>query len=230
MAIPRRRCRAFRIGDGHPRPPGTGKSQTILSLICSAIAAGQSVLLVARNHRALDEVENRLAELLPETSVFVRARDAEGERNTSMHDVLVEIANGQAADPEASQAAVDRRSLLTDAAGVRVRSFRAEAERTRLHLTLSDLVEREESLLAAYAEAGLPKSHRRSFLEWLRDLFSRKRPDPLAGRKQRSPSGHSPPHIRASATCGEPPSANRAGASTNRHAPTSPRSGHREAG
>lgn len=161
-------------------PPGTGKSQTILSLICSAIAADQSVLFVARNHRALDEVEKRLGELLPDASAMVRARDADGERDTSMLDILVELANGNASDQESSQAAADRRTLLTDLAQTRVRAFRTEAERTRLHLALSDLVEREESLLMAYAEAGVPTTRLRSFLEWLRDVFSFKKSGPTA--------------------------------------------------
>ncbi|MCC6002018.1 MAG: AAA family ATPase [Pararhodobacter sp.] len=62
-------------------PPGTGKSQTIVALLCAALAQGKSVLFVARNHRAIDEVENRLKELLPDSPVLTRGRDAEGVRD-----------------------------------------------------------------------------------------------------------------------------------------------------
>ncbi len=57
-------------------PPGTGKSEVILTLIVSAIYSGRSVLFAARNHQAIDEVENRLADLVPDSPLLVRGRDA----------------------------------------------------------------------------------------------------------------------------------------------------------
>ncbi|WP_439573835.1 AAA domain-containing protein [Phreatobacter sp.] len=154
-------------------PPGTGKSQTIVALLASALAEGVSVIFVARNHRALDEVEKRLLELLPGSVAMVRARDADGERDTSMYDVLVELANGGAVDGEAVEAVGDRRKLLLDAARTRVMAFRAEAELTRYHLTLADLVERLEDLEKTYAATGASSSRRgwHRLIEWLRGWF-----------------------------------------------------------
>ena len=43
-------------------PPGTGKSQTIVNLIVSAIAQGKSVLFLAQKLAALEVVQNRLVE------------------------------------------------------------------------------------------------------------------------------------------------------------------------
>jgi len=152
-------------------PPGTGKSQTIVALLASALAAGGSVIFVAKNHRALDEVEKRLLELLPGSAAMVRARDADGERDTSMYDVLVELANGSAADSEAAEAVGDRQKLLLDPAKARVTAFRAEAERTGYHLILADLVERLEDLDKAYVATGVNNPPHRwwaGLIEWLR--------------------------------------------------------------
>lgn len=161
-------------------PPGTGKSQTIVALISSALAAGQSVLFAARNHRALDEVEKRLAEILPGSSAVVRARDAEGERDTSLLDALFELANGMAADPEDLHAAQDRRLILAEAARTAAESRRQVAEHIRIRLALADLVERDEDLISAYAAAGARQTAHRGLLAWLRNLFRRSLGDPLS--------------------------------------------------
>jgi|GEM_PF-923439 len=54
-------------------PPGTGKSQAIAGLIFSAVTAGKSVLFAARQHRALDAVQERLQDLTGERTLMVRA-------------------------------------------------------------------------------------------------------------------------------------------------------------
>ncbi len=160
-------------------PPGTGKSQTIVTLLASALAAGGSVIFVAKNHRALDEIEKRLLELLPGSVAMVRARDADGERNVSMFDVLVDLANGSAADSEAVEAGGDRQKLILDAAANRVAAFRTESERARYHLILADLIERLEDLDKAYAATGASSSHSRwkGLVEWLRGWFRRNQED-----------------------------------------------------
>jgi very-short-patch-repair endonuclease len=161
-------------------PPGTGKSQTIVALIASALAAGQSVLFAARNHRALDEVEERLSQLLPEASVVVRARDADGERDTSMLDALIELASGAAADGDSEASAQDRRRTLAEAARTSSAVRRTEAERTRIRLMLADLVERDEDLTAAYVRSGARPERQPGILRKLLALFARRPADPLS--------------------------------------------------
>lgn len=126
-------------------PPGTGKSHAIVTLISSALAAGQNVLFVARNHRALDEVEGRLAALFPDSHIFVRARDAAGERDVSMFDALAELVNGEAAPDETASTITALRSDLSRAARSGAAGRRNEIERTRLHLELAEFLEREEA-------------------------------------------------------------------------------------
>ncbi|MFN3280049.1 MAG: AAA domain-containing protein [Tabrizicola sp.] len=172
-------------------PPGTGKSQVIAGLIVSALAAGKSVLFAARNHRALDEVESRLAEVLKDPVLLVRTRDADGERDTGMFEALVGLTDGDAATDE--QAAADRRRILTEAARQRTAHRRAEAIRTRLHLALADLLERQHALAEARAAAGLPEAQSREpgFLLRLRNLLHR-----LAGRRRTDPLTPLPPDAR----------------------------------
>lgn len=59
-------------------PPGTGKSQVIAAIMLSAAAAGRSVLLAARQHRAIDAVQERLEALTEDRFLLVRANDSEG--------------------------------------------------------------------------------------------------------------------------------------------------------
>ncbi|MEU1955232.1 caspase, EACC1-associated type [Nocardia rhamnosiphila] len=46
-------------------PPGTGKSQLVVNLVATAIAADQTVLVASTNNRAVDEVVQRCRELVP---------------------------------------------------------------------------------------------------------------------------------------------------------------------
>ncbi len=136
-------------------PPGTGKSQTIVALIASAIVAGKSVIFVSRNHRALDEVEERVGRLLPGVPLVTRGRDAEGTRDSSLADALVAIAQcGTLGAEEQRRAKAARSSLLAEAATAA--RLRAEAAaREKLDLELSDLVER-----AARSDGPSPVSER----------------------------------------------------------------------
>ena len=59
-------------------PPGTGKSQVIASIMLSAAAVGRSVLLAARQHRAIDAVQERLEALTEDRLLLVRANESEG--------------------------------------------------------------------------------------------------------------------------------------------------------
>ena len=59
-------------------PPGTGKSQVIAAIMLSAAAAGRTVLLAARQHRAIDAVQERLEALTEDRLLLVRANESEG--------------------------------------------------------------------------------------------------------------------------------------------------------
>ena len=69
-------------------PPGTGKSQVIAALMLSAAAAGRSVLLAARQHRAIDAVQERLEALTEDRFLLVRANESEGAGRFTFADAL----------------------------------------------------------------------------------------------------------------------------------------------
>jgi hypothetical protein len=160
-------------------PPGTGKSEVIVGLIVSALAAGKTVLFAARNHRALDEVEARLARILPDSQLLVRTRDADGERDTGFFEALSGLTDAVAATPDQTAAAADRRRILTEAAARSAAQRRVESERTRLHLALGDLLERAAALSEARYAAGLTAGRSRMscgfvrLVDWLRRLTGR---------------------------------------------------------
>lgn len=138
-------------------PPGTGKSQTIVALIASAIVARKSVIFVSRNHRALDEVEERVARLLPGVPLVTRGRDAEGTRDASLADALVAIAQGGTLGAEEERRAeAARLSLLAEATAAA--EVRAEAAaREAMNLELSELVERTAVSEAPQPTGAAPK-------------------------------------------------------------------------
>lgn len=69
-------------------PPGTGKSQVIAAIMLSAAAAGKSVLFAARQHRALDAVQERLHDLTGDRVLLIRANEAEGFGGFRFADAL----------------------------------------------------------------------------------------------------------------------------------------------
>lgn len=119
-------------------PPGTGKSDVIVSVIASAVAAGQTVLFASKNHQALDEVERRLADICGDNPVVIRGRDAEGERDTNF---LAELKTLAASEPVSALArATDMPTFklartLTEAKAIR-------QKRTMSELEIADLLDR----------------------------------------------------------------------------------------
>ena len=72
-------------------PPGTGKSQTIVSLVASTLINEGSVLFASKNHQALDAVIDRLSALCSDVNFIVRTYDKGGDIDVSFDDVLKRI-------------------------------------------------------------------------------------------------------------------------------------------
>ncbi|WP_296644364.1 AAA domain-containing protein [Roseinatronobacter sp.] len=133
-------------------PPGTGKSQTIVSILCSALAQGQSVLFVARNHRAIDEVEQRLEVLLPDLPVLTRGRDADGVRDQGFTDALTSLLEGTTRTPDMLLAAEAARAALLPWMQNATAMRQAQRQRDALGVRLAELVERARAIKAALPE------------------------------------------------------------------------------
>jgi very-short-patch-repair endonuclease len=74
-------------------PPGTGKSQAIVSMAASVLLHGGTVLVASKNHQALDAVEDRLGRLAPELPFLVRTLDPEREIDKSVEQVMNDMLN-----------------------------------------------------------------------------------------------------------------------------------------
>ena len=128
-------------------PPGTGKSQVILSLIISAVLNKRSVLLAAKNHQAVDEIERRLKEMVPDAPLLTRGRDAEGERDTNFLEALSDIAHGDTQKAQLAEAAEISRLAIIDYGSILNREWSQTRETATQHAHLSELVERLDFLI-----------------------------------------------------------------------------------
>jgi hypothetical protein len=127
-------------------PPGTGKTEVIVSLLLNAWVRGRSALVVSVGDRAVDVIRERVGRLDTGFPIVVRA--GSGPRQ-EVSEVLRRIL--ASAHPAASESAADAASLLHQRDALR-------EERTRLLAALeSDLPERiaasEAVVLAAYTES-----------------------------------------------------------------------------
>lgn len=77
-------------------PPGTGKSQAIVSMAASVLLSGGTVLVASKNHQALDAVQDRLGTLAPDAPFIVRTLDPARDIDRSFASVLAELVQGHA--------------------------------------------------------------------------------------------------------------------------------------
>ena len=161
-------------------PPGTGKSQVILALILSAITSGKTVLFAAKNHQAVDEVEKRLKEIVGDAPVFVRGRDADGERDTSFLDALSEIAKGNSWSPQSGVDPEAARSALLTGAETESKERKKAKELQEAHIAASDLAEQLE-LFRKYAAENTTKiiPPKKAWLEFFERLLALFKSRPL---------------------------------------------------
>ncbi|MEM5493180.1 AAA domain-containing protein [Hoeflea sp. AS16] len=78
-------------------PPGTGKSQAIVSMAASVLLAGGSVIVASKNHQALDAVEDRLGSLAPEVPFSIRTLKPEEGLDVGFEDALKQMVDQEQA-------------------------------------------------------------------------------------------------------------------------------------
>lgn len=121
-------------------PPGTGKSQAIVSMAASVLLAGGTVLVASRNHQALDAVEERLGSLAPELPFLVRTLDPERDIDRSAEQVLADLLRepgprAQPLDPSLLQ-------KVGSISAVRRQSLETSRHRAELECDIAALLER----------------------------------------------------------------------------------------
>lgn len=121
-------------------PPGTGKSQAIVSMAASVLLQGGTVLVASKNHQALDAVEDRLGAIAPDLPFLVRTLDPEREIDKSVEQVLSDMLNdtGRRVHPVDPQLVSRLAALSAD----RRRSIHAIGHRADLECEIAALVER----------------------------------------------------------------------------------------
>ncbi|NEV15221.1 DUF559 domain-containing protein [Rhizobium sp. SEMIA 4088] len=134
-------------------PPGTGKSQAIVSIAASVIADGGSVLVASKNHQALDAVETRLGGIAPQSPFLVRTLDPTRDIDQSFDQVLGELVS----EPTRGAAEPDLvlLSKLSTLAQNRNRLLDQIDELSRIHGLIAELLERLEAQEASSAERGV---------------------------------------------------------------------------
>ena len=160
-------------------PPGTGKSQVIVAVITSMLAAGRSVLFASRNHQAIDAVEERFAGLLGKRAILTRALDRTGERSLDFRGAIDAIlAEGSASETP------DALDIPLEAVGSddqrRRNALDHSRERARLGMALAEIAERLETVGAApLGDSARQPGFLSRFLERIFEWFRRKTP-PIA--------------------------------------------------
>jgi energy-coupling factor transporter ATP-binding protein EcfA2 len=160
-------------------PPGTGKSQAIVSMAGSILAAGGSVLVASKNHQALDAVEDRLGSLAPDVPFSVRTLNPSDETDTGFSDALKKLLENESGSRRAS---VDEFAVaqLVEAAWRRKDAVDNLDRIAELQCEISEVLERidvretnsREASAESLSPVGSPGILKR-FLLWLRSVFSR---------------------------------------------------------
>lgn len=159
-------------------PPGTGKSQAIVSMAASILAAGGSVLVASKNHQALDAVEDRLGSLAPDVPFSVRTLNPTDETDTGFSKALKALLENE---NRSRRTPVDEFALaqLFDLAWQRKEAVDTLDRITELQCNISDVLERIEVREAAHGRevrldtpspVDSPGILQR-FLSWLRSVF-----------------------------------------------------------
>ena len=159
-------------------PPGTGKSQAIVSMAASILAAGGCVLVASKNHQALDAVEDRLGSLAPGVPFSVRTLNPSDETDTGFADALKKLLQNESGSRPTS---VDEFALsnLIEAALLRKDVVDTIDRITELECEISDILERIE-VREAHVHRDSPRKPSqevstgilRRLLSWLRSVFS----------------------------------------------------------
>lgn len=166
-------------------PPGTGKSQAIVSMAASILAHGGSVLVASKNHQALDAVESRLSSMAPNIPFLVRTLDPGREIDSSFNDLLASLVR----EPSTGAVEVDRvfRSKLSSLAQNRLRTLDLIGEQGRLHAVVADLLEKIEAFEPVPSDLPIVVVERKRLLQRLRELILKLTKQPSASQQESMP-------------------------------------------
>lgn len=162
-------------------PPGTGKSQAIVSMAASVLMGGGSVLVASKNHQALDAVEDRLGSLAPNVPFSIRTLNPSSDTDTGFNAALKQLIDSESSSRGTSVDEFALAELLKDA------ERRSEAVElgdriAKLECEVSDVLDRiqvreergrsdaQDDLVAQPNKGNLVR-----LLSWMRSLIFKRR-------------------------------------------------------
>lgn len=146
-------------------PPGTGKSQCVTALVASTVASGGRVLVAARNHQALDAIEERIGK-----DRIIRMRDRTGEVDRSLLSVTKELVSDERARKVPSETA-DATAALFVLSDRRKETLSRIREKRELECKIAEVLERIEAVESV--EPDLSTQATAVQLGWLSRLILR---------------------------------------------------------
>ncbi|MBY6143841.1 AAA family ATPase [Mameliella alba] len=146
-------------------PPGTGKSQAIVSMAASVLLNGGSVLVASKNHQALDAVEDRLGALAASSPFITRTLKPEAEIDVGFDKVIKALLDQ---DGQAPWKEVDAGTLadLMRVAETRRDALIRNNRKAQIQCRIAELIETIEARHHSAAVLKEPKTQvRLSFLQ-----------------------------------------------------------------
>lgn len=168
-------------------PPGTGKSQVIVSALLNAWALGKTVLFASQNNKAVDVVIERVRKFEQDFPILVRAG---AKKNSNIASVLMDVQGYAAQTGAGATAAVEDERIKTRLdeiqrqldskvpqriSDARTAAFRALAEHQGVRAEIDQVTAELESLLADRGLSGMTIAAAESSLEADRDWIRRLR-------------------------------------------------------
>lgn len=99
-------------------PPGTGKSQVVVSVLLNAWAAGKTVLFASNNNKAVDVVRERIEEFESEFPIAVRAGSKKYQNIKEVLNRTLNMGREQANRSGATELRKKRRQLMKERASL----------------------------------------------------------------------------------------------------------------
>lgn len=150
-------------------PPGTGKSQAIVSIAASVLAAGGSVLVASKNHQALDAVQDRLGSIAEDSPFLVRTLDPSRNLDVSFAKVLDELVSLPA--ERGSYVESQTVNALMQLASERKKALLNIAERHRLECEIADVIEQLEAKAQLNNTLKTQSDTEKSQVSWIEKLI-----------------------------------------------------------
>jgi len=161
-------------------PPGTGKSQAIVSMAASVLAGGGSVLVASKNHQALDAVEDRLGSLAPNVPFSIRTLNPSNDTDTGFNAALKQLIDSESPSRATSVDEFALAELIEDSAR-RSEAVDVGDRIAELECEISDILDRiqvREARGRSDAQDDLVtqpnKGNLLRLLYWIRSLISKR--------------------------------------------------------